>query len=193
MDRIKFVPKGEMGTREWFAAHLDEFGMSIINSATAFPDCIVETDDGEVLRAEMEYKSGNFIAHKHEPSGCDIVICWLHDSELPLPVLELSTKKCYAPNERNEPVFGKGKQRKMSDERKRGRQAKEVVIETEEYATFVECYVRDLMAQSKYSKDLIAPRLILLKATEVLLRLLREGGIDFGDLHPSDLMRLLSY
>ena len=40
---------------------------------------------------EFEYESRNFLRHLHDPSQCDIIVCWKHNwPECPLEVIELS-------------------------------------------------------------------------------------------------------
>jgi len=85
----------EMQTREWFVVHIDEFDYDVVESQMAFPDYLLCDRSGSLVRCEVEYESKNFIAHRHDPKGCDLVICWLHNAKLPLPVLELFTGKLY--------------------------------------------------------------------------------------------------
>jgi hypothetical protein len=45
------------------------------------------------VRIEFEFESRNFRAHKHNPDGCDVIICWVHNwPECPanIEVVELS-------------------------------------------------------------------------------------------------------
>jgi len=43
-------------------------------------------------RIEFEYKSSNFITHKHDPTKCVLVICWINGRALPIETLELASK-----------------------------------------------------------------------------------------------------
>jgi hypothetical protein len=43
-----------------------------------FPDCVA-TRDNSKIRIEFELKSSNFLSHKHDPSQCDLVVCWIDD------------------------------------------------------------------------------------------------------------------
>jgi hypothetical protein len=46
---------------------------------------------GEIIKAEFEYNSSSFYAHRHDPAKCDLIICWLHDwKDCVMPVWELS-------------------------------------------------------------------------------------------------------
>jgi hypothetical protein len=95
MSKIEFIPRNEIQTREWFCYHLDEFEYSIVESQIPFPDYTLKDGDGNILATEMEYQSVNFINHQHDPKKCDLVICWIHNAALPMPVFELSTRKLY--------------------------------------------------------------------------------------------------
>ncbi len=47
-------------------------------------------DHWERVRIEFEYKSSNFREHGHNPTKCDIIVCWEHDwKECPIKVVEL--------------------------------------------------------------------------------------------------------
>ena len=84
-------PLYEVAVREIFALHAEELGYTILKSMIGFPDYILELK-GEVIRAEAELRSSNFKKHKHDPDGCDLIICWKHDwKDCPLPVLALES------------------------------------------------------------------------------------------------------
>ncbi len=61
---------------------------SIRNANTRCPDCVA-IKDGKEIRIEFEYKASNFLAHKHDPSKVDLVVCWINDRELSIPVISL--------------------------------------------------------------------------------------------------------
>ena len=50
------------------------------------------------IRVEFEYFSSHFLQHKHDPKGCDLVICWEDDlsqtttKDLGLPILALKNE-----------------------------------------------------------------------------------------------------
>lgn len=83
------IPENELGVIVEFSKNLtDRF--EIVSIQDMFPDLILMVD-GIKYRAEFEYTSSNFMAHRHDPRGCDIIICWKHDrKDIVLPVLELS-------------------------------------------------------------------------------------------------------
>jgi hypothetical protein len=45
----------------------------------------------QLIKAEFEFESRNFLAHGYRIDDCDLLICWKHNWEgCPLEVLELS-------------------------------------------------------------------------------------------------------
>jgi hypothetical protein len=59
-----------------------------------FPDCEAKRELRPGLwqrvRIEFEYQSRSFRSHGHDPSQCDLIVCWEHNwPECPLEVLEL--------------------------------------------------------------------------------------------------------
>lgn len=48
---------------------------------TEFPDCLAfRSDTGEPIRIEFELFSSSFRSHGHDPSGCDLIVCWENDA-----------------------------------------------------------------------------------------------------------------
>jgi hypothetical protein len=91
---VIFAPTNEMGVVMLFAAAAEDLGFALESAATGFPDCFVwkRVANGRLqrLRAELEFASSNFRAHRHDPAHCELVVCWLHDwPACPVPVLEL--------------------------------------------------------------------------------------------------------
>ena len=85
-------PLNEMGVIVEFAKACEAAGWEIISIQAAFPDVLImNSKTGESYRAEFEYNSSSFYVHKHDPSNCDLIICWVHDwKECVMPVWELS-------------------------------------------------------------------------------------------------------
>ena len=74
----------------------DRLGFAIESVAVGFPDCIAKRRLGaerwQTVRIEFEYRSHSFRDHKHDPAGCDLIVCWAHDwADCPLPVIELKS------------------------------------------------------------------------------------------------------
>lgn len=84
------VPKNEQGVVVLFQELSRDLGFQLVHVQSPFPDAIVEDRHGKEYRVEFEFKSSNFISHKHNPEECDLVICWIHDSEIGVPVISLS-------------------------------------------------------------------------------------------------------
>jgi hypothetical protein len=86
------IPLNEMGVIVEFSRYCGIAGWEIVSIQAAFPDVLImNKDTGESIRAEFEYNSSSFYAHRHDPFGCDLIICWKHDwKECVMPVWELS-------------------------------------------------------------------------------------------------------
>lgn len=197
MGTLKFTPKSEIGVREWFAVCLGDYGYSIIESGSAFPDLILEDDQtGIVMMVEAEYQSSNFYTHGHDVKGCDLIVCWIHNCSISLPVLELATRQRYGPNEINEALPDNTivrKDLKADEEALRGDLLNLVEAELKaEYITFIHCFASDLKAQSEYQHLIVEPRMQLLQATRVLMIAFRKSGITLDNLGPDDLFKLLT-
>lgn len=80
---IVYEPVNEQGVILLFAALCHDLGFMIEGIRSSFPDALLRRKNNNGIwnscRAEFEYKSSNFKVHKHNPSQCDIVICWEHD------------------------------------------------------------------------------------------------------------------
>jgi len=80
---IVYEPVNEQGVILLFAALCHDLGFMIEGIRSSFPDALLRRRNTKgtwnSCRAEFEYKSSNFKVHKHNPSQCDIVICWEHD------------------------------------------------------------------------------------------------------------------
>lgn len=89
---IVYEPINEQGVILLFAALGHDLGFMIEGIRSSFPDALLRRRNSKgtwnSCMAEFEYKSSSFKAHKHNPSQCDIVICWEHDwADCPLEVL----------------------------------------------------------------------------------------------------------
>lgn len=90
-----FEPKNEAGVVTLFAYVCGNLGYEIIEIGSRFPDAILRNRKGEIVRAEFEFISNNFVIHKHDPAAVDLVICWRVKGSIAVPVLELSTGEYY--------------------------------------------------------------------------------------------------
>ena len=84
----------EIETIIWFSSHCKNLGYEIISAQScAFPDAEIKDSAGKIYKTEFEYFSSSFIEHEHNPSLCDLIICWINDFpiETDFPIWELST------------------------------------------------------------------------------------------------------
>ena len=103
MKRATFVPRNEISVRELFAQRAARLGYRILESRAAFPDYILERD-GQRLFAEAEYRTSDFLRHRHDPGRCDLILVWEHDlPHMSIPVLELRTGAMHVMRRRGRP------------------------------------------------------------------------------------------
>jgi hypothetical protein len=96
---LRHAPINEGGVIYLFGMVSRELGFLVEAVHPSFPDCeakrCVDTrnDRWQRVRIEFEFRSSNFRAHGHDPTQCDLIVCWLHDwAACPLPVIELREK-----------------------------------------------------------------------------------------------------
>jgi hypothetical protein len=87
-------PINEMGVVFLFGAVAERLGFMVTLVQAEFPDCEALREVGprrwQRVNIEFEYESRNFLRHGHEVSGCDMIVCWIHNwPECPLEVVEL--------------------------------------------------------------------------------------------------------
>jgi len=84
-------PANEAETIALYRALEDRLAWRIVHLQNAFPDAVIEDREGRQLRAEFEFVASNFLEHGHDPTGCDLIICWRNDwPDAPLPVFALA-------------------------------------------------------------------------------------------------------
>lgn len=93
---LRHEPIDEQGVVFLFGMVARELGFLVESVRTAFPDCRAKRRDkrGYYVEAniELEFRSSNFREHGHDPTECDLVVCWEHDwPECPVEVLELKS------------------------------------------------------------------------------------------------------
>ena len=93
---LRHAPINEAGVVFLFGMVSQDLGFIVEAVHASYPDCVAKRridQSGErwqVVRIEFEFKSRNFRDHKHDPEGCDLIVCWEHNwQECPLDVVEL--------------------------------------------------------------------------------------------------------
>jgi len=91
---LAYAPMNELGVVFLFGWMAPQLGYVVHRIQPEFPDCeamrLVGEDRCELVKAEFEYESRNFLKHMHDVKGCNMIICWRHNwPECPLEVLEL--------------------------------------------------------------------------------------------------------
>jgi hypothetical protein len=94
MKAMSHGPTNEAGVMVLFGMLAEELGFVVTLVQTGYPDCEamrrLDEDTCERLRIEFENESRNFLQHEHDPSECDMIVCWKHNwPECPLEVVEL--------------------------------------------------------------------------------------------------------
>jgi len=75
---LPFEPKNENGVVFVFALIAKRLGFEVQRVQANFPDCKARWA-GKDTKIEFEYRSSNFGQHRHDPKGCDLIVCWRHD------------------------------------------------------------------------------------------------------------------
>jgi hypothetical protein len=93
---LTHAPINEQGVVYLFGMVSYELGFIVEAIQSAFPDCEAKRcidskrNRWQRVRIEFEYQSSNFQDHGHDPTGCDLIVCWEHNwKDCPLQVLEL--------------------------------------------------------------------------------------------------------
>lgn len=91
------APVNELGVVFLFGMLAGELGFQVESFWGQYPDCHarrqVQPGKWQRVRIEIEYESRNFALHGHDPSHCDIIVCWRHNwAKCPrhIEVIELS-------------------------------------------------------------------------------------------------------
>ncbi|MFX1479331.1 MAG: hypothetical protein ACFFCI_14450 [Promethearchaeota archaeon] len=80
---MMYAPTNEQGVVFLFAVISNDLGFKVENVRAEFPDCTalrkIGPDKYQRAKIEFEMYSRNFQEHGHEPSQCDIIVCWKHN------------------------------------------------------------------------------------------------------------------
>jgi hypothetical protein len=76
---LDYAPENEHGVVYLFSdLARSRFGLRVEKVRAGYPDCIAYRQ-GKRIRIEFEYRSSNFVRHRHDPKLCDWIVCWIHD------------------------------------------------------------------------------------------------------------------
>ncbi len=96
---LQHAPINEQGVVLLFGMVAFELGFIVESVATGYPDCEAKrrvsgrNETWERIRIEFEFQSRNFKDQGHDPSQCDLIVCWEDNwSDSPLEVLELKSE-----------------------------------------------------------------------------------------------------
>src|SRR5262249_40160260 len=91
---LRHAPINELGVVYIFGMVSYELGFIVEALQSSFPDCeakrCIGKDRWQRVRIEFEFRSRNYLAHKHALDGADLIVCWEHNwPDCPIDVLEL--------------------------------------------------------------------------------------------------------
>ena len=76
---MRYAPENELGVVFLFASLAKKWRLQIDSIQSGFPDCLayqkVQGKEKRV-RIEFEFQAKNFKIHRHDPKGCDWLVCW---------------------------------------------------------------------------------------------------------------------
>jgi hypothetical protein len=91
---FKVEPRGEFETEMLFLTYAHHLGFYELVRNNKYPDYFAKKD-GKKCTIELEYLSGFFISHNHDPTKADNLVCWRHNTEqierLPANIIELKS------------------------------------------------------------------------------------------------------
>jgi hypothetical protein len=79
---MNYAPENENGVVFLFADLAKHWRLRIEKIKPGFPDCIAyqKSHSGDKrIRIEFEFKSRNFLIHRHDSKKCDWIVCWEHN------------------------------------------------------------------------------------------------------------------
>lgn len=95
---LQYAPTNELGVVFLFSHVAKRLQFRIESIQQGFPDCTAYRRSGnkeKLVRIEFEFRSSNFRAHKHDPKGCEAIVCWENDWPDAPPKLEIIELKRY--------------------------------------------------------------------------------------------------
>ena len=96
---MQYAPENEHGVVLLFSHVVTKLQLKIERIQSGFPDCIAYQRTGSKekrIRIEFEYKSRNFLVHKHRAVDCDWIVCWEHNwPRVPKSLFVLELRKFF--------------------------------------------------------------------------------------------------
>jgi len=95
---LVYAPVNEHGVILLFGMVARDLDFVVESVQAGYPDCAAKrvnraTGRYAPVRIEFEFRSSGFLAHRHDPSRCDLIVCWEHDwFDCPLDVVELRSE-----------------------------------------------------------------------------------------------------
>jgi hypothetical protein len=94
---LRHAPINELGVVLLFGMLAEQLGFIVESVQEGFPDCDAKLrrQDGtfEGVRIEFEFRSSEFRRHRHDPSACDLIVCWEDDwPESPVEIIALYSR-----------------------------------------------------------------------------------------------------
>lgn len=93
---LRHAPINELGVVFLFGMISYELGFLVEAIHASFPDCEAKRcidqnrNRWQRVSIEFEFRSSSFQSHGHDPSQCDIIVCWENDwANCPIEVIEL--------------------------------------------------------------------------------------------------------
>ncbi len=91
---LTYAPVNELGVVYLFGILSKDLGFEVESVQSGFPDCAarrrIKNNKWQKDRIEIEYRSSNFIEHRHDITKCDIIVCWENDlHNCPLEIIPL--------------------------------------------------------------------------------------------------------
>ena len=91
---LAHLPTNEAGVIFLFATVARDLGFRVMRIQSEFPDAEVMREVGpdqwQRWLVEFEFESRNYLKHGHPLTGCDLIVCWVHNwPGCPIEVIEL--------------------------------------------------------------------------------------------------------
>ena len=78
-----FATTNEQGVVLLFGKLAEQLGFFVLGLQSAYPDCVAlhrfSPGNWQPVTIEFEFESKNFRIHRHDPAGCDFIVCWEHN------------------------------------------------------------------------------------------------------------------